>query len=359
LNDIAFNPIEWGDKRLGVICSGAAYTYTKEALPNASVLKLGMVYPLPKKLITEFASKVDELIVIEDMEPFFEDTIKSWGINCSGKDKTGLQGELFARKVAKLFGGRPDLGPQETPGLPMRPPVLCPGCPHRALFYTLKKLNLTVSADIGCYTLGALPPLSSVDSVVCMGASIGIAHGMEKARGSETAKHTVGVIGDSTFIHSGITPLIDVVYNKGNATIIIVDNSTTGMTGHQQNPATGKNIRDEAAPQLDLVKLCQTIGVKRVKVVDPFELDTLEKMIKEEVEAQEPSVIISRRPCALLIKEKHPALKVDGCKNCGMCLKLGCPAIIKLEDRVMIDASQCNGCGLCAKVCKFGALKGE
>ena len=357
-SDMALNRIEWNDKRLGVICSGAAYTYTREALPNASVLKLGMVYPLPKKLITEFASKVDELVIIEDMEPFFEDAIKSWGIKCSGKEKTGLQGELFARKIATVFGGEADLGPQETPGLPMRPPVLCPGCPHRAVFYTLKKLNLTVSADIGCYTLGALPPLSSVDSVVCMGASVGIAHGMEKARGSENAKHTVGVIGDSTFIHSGITPLIDVVYNKGNSTIIIVDNSTTGMTGHQQNPATGKNIRDEAAPQLDLVRLCEAIGVKRVKVVDPFELDELEKTIKEEIQAEEPSVIISRRPCALLIKGKRPALKVDGCKNCGMCLKLGCPAIIRLEDRVTIDASQCSGCGLCAKVCRFSALKG-
>lgn len=361
IDALGFNRVEMADTKVGVVCSGSAYQYVKEALPNASVLKLGMVYPLPEKLIRDFASKVDQLLVVEELEPFFEDAIKAMGISCSGKDKTGLQGELFVRKVGRLFGGEADCGPAETQGVPMRPPVLCPGCPHRAVFYVLKKLGLTVAADIGCYTLGAMPPLAAVDSVVCMGASIGMALGLEKARGRDFAKKTVAVIGDSTFVHSGITGLVDMVYNQGHSTVIIVDNSTTGMTGHQPNPTTGFNIRGEIAPQLDVVKLCEAIGVPSVRVVDPFDMKELEQTIMEESEKDVPSVIIARRPCALLVKKKTApcAINTDKCRKCGMCMKIGCPAILKAENgQVSIDASLCNGCGLCKEMCHFGAIEG-
>ena len=361
IDALGFNRVEMADTKVGVVCSGSAYQYVKEALPNASVLKLGMVYPLPEKLIRDFASKVDQLLVVEELEPFFEDAIKAMGIPCSGKDKTGLQGELFVRKVGRLFGGEADCGPAETQGVPMRPPVLCPGCPHRAVFYVLKKLGLTVAADIGCYTLGAMPPLAAVDSVVCMGASIGMALGLEKARGRDFAKKTVAVIGDSTFVHSGITGLVDMVYNQGNSTVIIVDNSTTGMTGHQPNPTTGFNVRGEIAPQLDVVKLCEAIGVPSVRVVDPFNMKELEQTIVEESEKDVPSVIIARRPCALLVKKKTApcAINTDKCRKCGMCMKIGCPAILKAENgQVSIDASLCNGCGLCKEMCHFGAIEG-
>lgn len=361
IDALGFNRVEMADTKVGVVCSGSAYQYVKEALPNASVLKLGMVYPLPEKLIRDFASKVDQLLVVEELEPFFEDAIKAMGIPCSGKDKTGLQGELFVRKVGRLFGGEADCGPAETQGVPMRPPVLCPGCPHRAVFYVLKKLGLTVAADIGCYTLGAMPPLAAVDSVVCMGASIGMALGLEKARGRDFAKKTVAVIGDSTFVHSGITGLVDMVYNQGHSTVIIVDNSTTGMTGHQPNPTTGFNVRGEIAPQLDVVKLCEAIGVPSVRVVDPFNMKKLEQTIMEESEKDVPSVIIARRPCALLVKKKTApcAINTDKCRKCGMCMKIGCPAILKAENgQVSIDASLCNGCGLCKEMCHFGAIEG-
>lgn len=361
IDALGFNRVEMADTKVGVVCSGSAYQYVKEALPNASVLKLGMVYPLPEKLIRDFASKVNQLLVVEELEPFFEDAIKAMGIPCSGKDKTGLQGELFVRKVGRLFGGEADCGPAETQGVPMRPPVLCPGCPHRAVFYVLKKLGLTVAADIGCYTLGAMPPLAAVDSVVCMGASIGMALGLEKARGRDFAKKTVAVIGDSTFVHSGITGLVDMVYNQGHSTVIIVDNSTTGMTGHQPNPTTGFNVRGEIAPQLDVVKLCEAIGVPSVRVVDPFNMKELEQTIMEESEKDVPSVIIARRPCALLVKKKTApcAINTDKCRKCGMCMKIGCPAILKAENgQVSIDASLCNGCGLCKEMCHFGAIEG-
>lgn len=361
IDALGFNRVEMADTKVGVVCSGSAYQYVKEALPNASVLKLGMVYPLPEKLIRDFASKVDQLLVVEELEPFFEDAIKAMGIPCSGKDKTGLQGELFVRKVGRLFGGEADCGPAETQGVPMRPPVLCPGCPHRAVFYVLKKLGLTVAADIGCYTLGAMPPLAAVDSVVCMGASIGMALGLEKARGRDFAKKTVAVIGDSTFVHSGITGLVDMVYNQGHSTVIIVDNSTTGMTGHQPNPTTGFNVRGEIAPQLDVVKLCEAIGVPSVRVVDPFDMKELEQTIMEESEKDVPSVIIARRPCALLVKKKTApcAINTDKCRKCGMCMKIGCPAILKAENgQVSIDGSLCNGCGLCKEMCHFGAIEG-
>lgn len=361
LPTLAVNHAEYQDTSVGVICSGSAYNFVKEALPNVSVLKLGMVYPLEEGLIREFASKTDKLYVVEELEPFFEDAVKAMGITVhAGKDKTGLQGELFARKIAHLFGGAPAPGPMETPNLIQRPPVLCPGCPHRALFRVLGKMRLTVAADIGCYTLGALPPLSAVDSVVCMGASIGMALGFEKARGRDAAQQTVAVIGDSTFVHSGITGLIDVVYNKSFATVIIADNSTTGMTGHQPNPTTGKDIKGETAPQLNIEKLCEAIGVPSVRVIDPFDTKGMEAALKEELAKDCASVIIARRPCVLLYKDKRPAFVVDEdkCINCGVCQIPGCPAIIKGENSVSISAALCNSCGQCALACPQKAIHG-
>lgn len=360
-SSLSINRIEWGDRSVGVITSGAAYNYVKEAMPNASVLKLGLVYPLPRKLIEEFAAGVETLYIIEDMEPFFEEIIKSWGIDCSGKDRTGVQGELFARKIAAKFMGAPEAGPMNTPDIPMRPPVLCPGCPHRGLYYVLGKLKLTVCSDIGCYTLGALPPLNGVDTCVCMGASIGMAHGMEKARGPEQARKTVAVLGDSTFCHSGLTGLLNMAYNRAVGTVIIADNSITGMTGHQNNPANGFDIHGEPTTQLDIVKLCESMGVASVRVVDPFNISELERVIKEETARDALSVIISRRPCALIVKQSNIpyACDLEKCKNCGMCMRIGCPAIRKMEYGVAIDPTQCVGCGLCEQLCHFGALHSE
>lgn len=353
------NRIEWGDLKVGVVTSGAAYNYVKEAMPEASVLKLGLAYPLPKKLIEEFAAHVETLYVIEDMEPFYEDAIKAWGIPCSGKDKTGVQGELFMHKIEEKFLGAEPAGPMNTTDIPNRPPVLCPGCPHRGLYYVLGKLKLTVCSDIGCYTLGALPPLSGVDTCVCMGASIGMAHGFEKARGAEQAKRTVAVLGDSTFCHSGMTGLLNMAYNRSVGTVIIADNSITGMTGHQNNPANGKDIHGDPTTQLDIVKLCEAMGVASIRIVDPFDLKETEKVIKEEVARDGLSVVISRRPCALIIKQTNKPVvnDPDACVGCGMCMKVGCPAIIKTETGVRIDPTQCVGCGMCTQLCHFGALK--
>ncbi len=354
----ALNRIEWADRKVGVITSGAAYNYVKEAMPEASVLKLGLAYPMPRKLIEEFAAGVETLYVIEDMEPFYEDTIKAWGIPCSGKDKTGVQGELFMHKIEEKFMDAAPVGPMNTTDIPNRPPVLCPGCPHRGLYYVLGKLKLTVCSDIGCYTLGALPPLSGVDTCVCMGASIGMAHGFEKARGAEQAKRTVAVLGDSTFCHSGMTGLLNMAYNRSVGTVIIADNSITGMTGHQNNPANGKDIHGEPTTQLDIVKLCEAMGVASVRVVDPFDLKETEKVIKEEVARDGLSVVISRRPCALIIKQTNKPVvnDPDKCVGCSMCMKVGCPAIIKTETGVRIDPTQCVGCGMCTQLCHFGAL---
>lgn len=361
-----FNKIEMNDPSVGIICSGIGYQYAKEAFPNASFLKLGLVYPLPVNLIKDFAAKVKTLLVVEELEPYMEEHVKKLGIPVLGKERLTLQGELsptmlktkFADLLPTVSGDAAQIDTADTP-VPQRPPVMCPGCPHRGAFYVLKKLKCVVSGDIGCYTLGALPPNEAMDACVCMGASVGMAHGMEKARGKEFAHKTVAVIGDSTFIHSGITGLIDIVYNKGNSTVIILDNSITGMTGHQQNPTTGFTIKNEPTRQVDLFKLCEAIGVQRVRVCDPFDLKAFEAAVREETAADEPSVIISQRPCALLKNVKYGApyaIDSQKCKNCGSCLKIGCPAIVRHEGGMSINEALCVGCGLCTKLCAFDAI---
>jgi len=364
-NTMDINQIEKGSSEIGIITAGIAYQYAKEAFPDASFLKLGMVYPIPMDMIKEFAKTVKTLYVIEELEPFFENQIKKEGINIIGKEKLTIQGEYkVAMLREKLLGEKSAIAESVvSQPLPARPPVLCPGCPHRGAYYVLKKLGLIVSGDIGCYTLGALPPTSSIDTCICMGASIGVAHGMDKARGIDFAKKTVAVIGDSTFIHSGITGLIDIVYNKGISTVLILDNSITGMTGHQENPTTGRTIKGEPTKQVDLVKLSQAVGIDRVVVADPFDLKGFEKIVREETAAEEPSVIIAQRPCALLkgvkFESKQQILK-DKCKKCGMCLKIGCPAIVEKEDgSIDINKALCIGCKLCTKLCSFGAIVNE
>lgn len=358
-SSFSINRIEEGDKSIGIITSGVVYQYAKEAFPNASFLKLGMIHPLPKKLIEEFASKVEKVYVLEELEPVIEEQIRSWGIDVIGKELFSVQGEYSAKLIEERIK-RVEVQKVSAENLPMRPPVLCPGCPHRAAYYVIKKLKLHVMGDIGCYTLGALPPLETVDACVCMGASIGMAHGVAKARGKDFAKKTVAVIGDSTFIHSGITGLIDIVYNNGIATVIILDNSTTAMTGHQDHPATGRTIKGEPAPVLNLVELVKAVGIKNVRVVDPFDLEGSERILREETQKEEPSVIIFKRPCALLDKTFETPLQIDSsaCRRCGLCLRLGCPAIEnKDEGRITINYALCNGCGLCERVCKFNAIR--
>lgn len=359
-----FNTVEDNGSRIGVITSGIAYMYSKEALGDkVNYLKLGMVYPMPEKLISDFAEKCDVVYVIEELDPVIEKHCKSIGVNVIGKEKFTLLGEYTPAMIKKVVLGE-DAAEFNTidENIPVRPPVMCAGCPHRGTFYVLKKLGLVVSGDIGCYTLGAVAPLESVDTTICMGASVSAALGMAKARGKEFNKKLVSVIGDSTFIHSGITGLIDIVYNKGANTVIILDNSITGMTGHQDNPTTGYTIRGEETAQVNLVTLCKSVGVKNVVVADPFDVKAFEKVVKEEVERDEPSVIIAQRPCALLKKVKYTGRCVinDKCKKCKMCMKLGCPAISFDGDGIRIDETQCNGCGLCFNVCPFGAMeKGE
>jgi indolepyruvate ferredoxin oxidoreductase alpha subunit len=359
------NKIEYNDRSIGIIAAGGAYNYAKEAAPGASFFKLGLVWPLPQELIKNFAVSVERLFVVEELETFIEDYIKTLGVEVFGKEYFPKIGELSYEMVArglKAAGVKHEILnlafensiEVKASSIPSRPPALCPGCPHRGVYHVLKKLNLTVTGDIGCYTLGALPPLSSMDTCICMGASIGNAHGMEKARGEDASVKTVAVIGDSTFIHSGITGLIDVVYNNGAATVIILDNSTTGMTGHQEHPATGFNIKGEPANRINLEKLCEVVGVRRVRVEDPFDLEKFERAVREEISSREPSVIIARRPCALLKRNrsKNPPYYVntDTCIACGTCLEMGCPAITN-TDVVSIDESMCAGCGLCAAVC--------
>lgn len=355
------NKIEWGSKDIGVITSGISYQYAREAMGKVSYLKLGMVHPLPEKLIRQFAKEVKTLYVIEELEPFIEDQVREMGLQVTGKAVLPVTGELNARLIKeKILGVKIETKPVFEEPIPVRPPVMCPGCPHRGMFYVLKKLGLTVSGDIGCYTLGALPPVESIDTCICMGASIGVAHGMEKARGREFGKKTVAIIGDSTFIHSGITGLIDIVYNKGNSTVIILDNSITGMTGHQPNPATGFTIKGEPTKQVNLAQLAKAVGVDRVQVVDPFDINEFEKIVLEETSTSEPSVIISQRPCALLKHVKYKGsltVNQERCKKCKMCLKIACPAIVDHGDAVQINDSLCLGCELCTKLCKFNAIE--
>ena len=358
------NTTEMNNGKIGVITSGISYMYAKEALGNkVSYLKLGMVYPLPEKKILDFAAKFEKVYVIEELDPFFEEHCKAIGVkNIVGKEAFTMLGEYTPAMIKKAVLGedRPEFSEADEP-IPVRPPVMCAGCPHRATFYVLKKLGLVVSGDIGCYTLGAVAPLASVDTTICMGASVSAALGMAKARGAEFNKKLVSVIGDSTFMHSGITGLVDIVYNKGANTVIILDNSITGMTGHQDNPTTGYTIRKEETKQVNLVALCKAIGVGRVVVADPFDVKNFEKVVKEEVAADEPSVIIAQRPCALLktVKYTGHCTITDKCKKCKMCMKLGCPAISSDGDGVKIDLNQCNGCGLCVNVCPFDAIKKE
>ena len=355
------NRIERGtERKLGIITSSTSYQYVREVCgADVSVLKLGMVWPLPKKLLTDFAASVDRCVVVEELDGFLEDYCRAIGLNVEGKRYFSNIDELSQNKVAVGLGLAPKQGRALDEAIPARPPVMCAGCPHRGLYYVLHKLNLTVIGDIGCYTLGAVAPLSAVDSVICMGASVSGIHGFNKANDNATAGKTVAVIGDSTFMHSGMTGLVNISYNASNSTVIILDNSITGMTGHQQNPTTGFNLKGDPAAKVDLEALCRAIGIERVRVVDPYDLKQCETAIREELAAEEPSVIISRRPCALLKYVKHSgpiSADRDACKGCKMCMKIGCPAISIECGKVKIDATLCTGCGVCRQLCKFGAL---
>ena len=354
------NSVELNNTKIGVITSGVAYQYAREALGDgASYLKLGMVNPLPINLIKDFAEKFETVYVIEELDDIIETHCKKNGINVTGKEIFGFIGELSQSIIAEKLLGKKNEFTEFSEPVPVRPPVMCAGCPHRGLFYSLSKNKITVSGDIGCYTLGAAAPLNSMDSTICMGASISALHGMNKIRGEEGEKKSVAVIGDSTFMHSGITSLINISYNATNSTVIILDNSITGMTGHQQNPTTGMNLKGDPAAKVSIEAVCHAIGIERVRVVDPYNMAETEAAILEELDIPQPSVIISRRPCALLKNVKHkPALKVnsDKCKSCKMCLKIGCPAISIRDGKAMIETTQCVGCGICTEMCKFDAI---
>lgn len=362
-NSDKLNKMIPGDKKIGVITSGIAFQYAKEALGDkASYLKLMMINPLPTTLIKEFAESVETLYVLEELDPIIENHVKALGITCNGKDIFPLEGEYTAEMIRSAILGVGTKQEFDNAALPVRPPVFCPGCPHRGLFYVLSKMKLHVSGDIGCYTLGATSPLFAMDSTIDMGASITVLHGMNAVRGREQANHSVAVIGDSTFLHSGITGLINVVYNNTPSTIIIVDNSITGMTGHQQNPATGVTLKGEKTNAVDLETLCRSVGVKRVRVVDPYDLKETETAIREELNADEPSVIIAKRPCALLKSVKHGApytIDAGKCKKCRACMRIGCPAISFTSDGCTIDPSLCVGCGLCVSLCRFDSIRQE
>lgn len=349
------NKIEYKDKEIGIITSGMAYQYVNEAMPGASVLKLGIVHPLPEKLIKEFCANVEKVYVVEELEPFLWESINALGVKLEPRN-TGVQGELSVIKVKKAFGIEVD-EKELVKDLPVRPPVMCSGCPHRGLFHILQKNKVTVCGDIGCYTLGALAPYNAMDAVLCMGASVSMNLGMEKAKGIDFAKNTVSLIGDSTFFHSGITGLVDMIYNDGHGTVIILDNSTTGMTGHQPNPSTGKNAKGEVATVVDIEQVCRGVGVKHVVTVDPFDLKEMDRVLKEEMAREEVSVIITRRPCALIIKDDPPFyIDQEKCTKCKACYRLGCPAISIVDENVVIDRSQCTGCTLCVGTCNFGAI---
>lgn len=357
------NRVEMGDTKLGIITSSTSYQYAKEVYgEGASILKLGMVWPLPTKLIQDFASKVDKVIVIEELDPFIEEFCDSIGVEVEGKALLPLIDEFSQNQLASALGMEVPEGPSLDEAIPVRPPVMCAGCPHRGMFYTLSKNKCTVMGDIGCYTLGAVAPLSAMEVTACMGASIGMTHGFNKALGEESQGKTVAVIGDSTFMHSGMTGLANIAYNQSNSTVIILDNSITGMTGHQQNPTTGYNIKGDPAGKIDLEALCKAMGIASVRVVDPYDLAQTDAVLKEELAKEEPSVIISRRPCALLktVKAKPPIkCNPDKCKGCTKCMKLGCPAISMKDGKACVDQTLCVGCGVCQQLCAFGALEGN
>ena len=349
------NRVELNSDELGIITASTSYQYVKEVFGDSvSILKLGMTNPLPVNLIKDFAAKVKKLVVVEELDPIFENYIKSLGIEVSGSEILPRIDEFSQNMIAKAFGKEVSTGIALDDDIPMRPPVMCAGCPHRGLFYSLKKRKCTVLGDIGCYTLGAVPPLGAIEMTLCMGASIGATHGFNKILGSESEGKTVAVIGDSTFMHSGMTGLANVAYNQSNSTVIILDNSITGMTGHQQNPTTGYNIKGDPAGKINLEALVKAMGINRVRVVDPYNLKECDEAIKEELAVAEPSVIISRRPCALLKYVKHKApLKVDTdkCIGCKSCMKIGCPAISMKDGKATVDSTQCVGCGVCAQLC--------
>lgn len=355
------NRVEMGDTALGIITSSTSYQYAKEVFgENASILKLGMVNPLPKKRILDFADQVDRLVIIEELDPILENYCRSLGLEVSGKDIFPLEGEYSQNLIAQKLGVEAAPGKKLEDMLPARPPVMCAGCPHRGLFYILSKNKCTVLGDIGCYTLGAVAPLSAMEMTLCMGASVSSIHGFNKALGEESEGKTVAVIGDSTFMHSGMTGLANIAYNQSNSTVIILDNSITGMTGHQQNPTTGYNIKGDPAGKINLEALCHAMGFNRVAVVDPYDLAECDRVLKEELAAKEPSVIISRRPCALLkyVKHKKPLIVEEkNCVGCKSCMKLGCPAISVKNKKAVIDTTLCVGCGVCQQMCKFDALK--
>ena len=358
------NRVEPGkDRKMGIITSSTSYQYVKEACGDTyPVLKLGMVWPLPERKITEFAGSVDLLVVVEELDSFIENYCRNLGLACAGKANFPCIDELSQNKVAAQLTHEDRAGVRLDEAIPPRPPVMCAGCPHRGLFYTLKKNNLTVLGDIGCYTLGAVAPLGAMDSTICMGASVSGLHGFNKVGGGESEGRTVAVIGDSTFMHSGVTGLINTAYNESNSTVIILDNSITGMTGHQQNPTTGYNLKGDPCAKIDLESLCRAVGIHRVRVVDPYDLAACDAAVKEELAAKEPSVIISRRPCALLKYVKHPgpiASDPDKCVGCRSCMRIGCPAISIADGKAVIDNTLCTGCGVCTQLCKFDALGGK
>ena len=349
------------DTSLGIITSSTCYQYAREVFgPQASILKLGLVNPLPRQRILDFAAKVDRLLVLEELDPVIEEHCQNLGLEVMGKDKLPMIGEFSQGLVAEKLGQTPKPWVSLEEKVPARPPVLCAGCPHRGLFYTLAKHKVTVLGDIGCYTLAAYEPLYAIETCECMGASVSSIHGFNKALGRESEGKTVAVLGDSTFMHSGMTGLANIAYNQSNSTVIILDNSTTGMTGHQQNPTTGKNLRGDPAGQIDLETLCRAMGIRRVRVVDPNDLEATEQAVTEELAAPEPSVIITRRPCVLLkTVEKHPPyfIEPDQCKGCKKCMAIGCPAISWKEKKAVIDPTQCVGCGVCEQLCKFDAFR--
>lgn len=358
--DCEFNRVEMGDTSVGIITSSTSYQYAKEIFgEKASILKLGMIYPMPEKLIKDFASKVDKVIVLEELDPFIENHCRKLGLDVVGKETFPICGEFSQNLLKNYLAMEVPKTIRIEDEIPGRPPVMCAGCPHRGIFYVLKKHNVMVYGDIGCYTLGAIAPLNSMDLNVCMGASCSGLHGFNKAMGTEGEKHSVGVIGDSTFVHSGITGITDISYNMTNSTVIILDNSITGMTGHQQNPTTGKNLRGEPAGKVDLEALCKALGYRRVRVVDPYDMAEVETVLLEELEADEPSIIISRRPCVMIKGTVHkPPIKVDKdkCVGCKACMKIGCPAISVRNGKVEIDETLCIGCKVCSQMCKFKAL---